>query len=117
MKRVGVVVLFAALLASCGTPLRSLFGEVQGELCNARGAPVAGARVLVDGRRTATDADGHFRAFAVRPGRISVVIGDAPRRLDVIVPEHDIGVVFDAKCRSSDRDAPPFAALGAVPPA
>jgi hypothetical protein len=111
-----VVVALTLLAGSCGTPIADIFGEVQGELCTNRGSPVRNAHVLVDGRPLRTDADGHFRAFAVRPGRVSVVVDD--KHLDVVVPESDIAVVFDEGCRSSDRDAPPFAPLGidAVPP-
>ena len=121
MTRVAALVVVAITLfaGSCGTPIAEIFGEVQGELCTTHGSPVHGARVLVDGRALRTDGDGHFRAFAVRPGRVSVVVGDAdqPRRLDVVVPEHDIAVVFDEGCRSSGSDAPPFAPLGIVPDA
>ncbi|HEY4222883.1 MAG TPA: hypothetical protein VGO62_16110 [Myxococcota bacterium] len=82
-------------------------GEIQGEVCEARGHPLARSLVSLDGVATHTDDDGHFRALGMKPGMVSVHM--ASRTVDVMVNEGDIAVVFDAQCRASGLDAPPFA--------
>ena len=78
-------------------------GAIEGSVIDRRtGAPVAGARMVLDGRAaTLTDSSGRFRFTAVAPGT-HVVQGSTPDesdavRVSVIVEKGPVQVVMDLK--------------------
>ncbi|MCC6539408.1 MAG: carboxypeptidase regulatory-like domain-containing protein [Bryobacterales bacterium] len=55
-------------------PLAAGLGGIRGEVVDAKGKPVAGARVTASGQATSTDSDGRFFLTGLAPGTVAVSV-------------------------------------------